>query len=167
MPLPKSIQCTSCPRTYPEGWKRCPYCGFDPIEAARQARIRPASGKRRRPGRKGSRQTELKPQVARRSAPPGNRPAASAPNEPQPRVEKTDAGQKRKRRRGRRRSGADSKPQAQGPSMASSVNSRSADRSEQRAATANSAPSGKSRRRRRGRRNKQRTPGGGDSPDKI
>src|SRR5688572_32756205 len=29
MPLPKSILCTSCKKTYPEGWQRCPYCGYN------------------------------------------------------------------------------------------------------------------------------------------
>nr|MDQ3280111.1 hypothetical protein [Acidobacteriota bacterium] len=33
MPLPKSILCTGCKRTYPEGWKRCPYCGHDELRA--------------------------------------------------------------------------------------------------------------------------------------
>jgi hypothetical protein len=29
MPLPKSILCNACKKTYPEGWQRCPYCGFN------------------------------------------------------------------------------------------------------------------------------------------
>ena len=29
MPLPRSILCSSCKKTYPEGWRRCPYCGHD------------------------------------------------------------------------------------------------------------------------------------------
>jgi hypothetical protein len=29
MPLPKSILCNGCKKTYPEGWRRCPYCGHD------------------------------------------------------------------------------------------------------------------------------------------
>ena len=33
MPLPKSVLCSSCRKTYPEGWKRCPYCGHDPARA--------------------------------------------------------------------------------------------------------------------------------------
>jgi rRNA maturation endonuclease Nob1 len=31
MPLPKSVVCTSCKKTDPEGWKRCPYCGHDEL----------------------------------------------------------------------------------------------------------------------------------------
>src|SRR5204863_8577400 len=31
MPLPKSVLCAACKKTYPEGWKRCPYCGHDPL----------------------------------------------------------------------------------------------------------------------------------------
>ncbi|HEY5610907.1 MAG TPA: hypothetical protein VIL97_06860, partial [Thermoanaerobaculia bacterium] len=37
MPLPKSILCNACKKTYPEGWKRCPYCGFDPHQTRRDA----------------------------------------------------------------------------------------------------------------------------------
>jgi len=37
MPLPKSILCKKCTRTYPEGWKLCPYCKFDPLQARRDA----------------------------------------------------------------------------------------------------------------------------------
>lgn len=37
MPLPKSILCKKCTRTYPEGWKICPYCKFDPLQARREA----------------------------------------------------------------------------------------------------------------------------------
>ena len=33
MPLPKSILCAGCKKTYPEGWKRCPYCGHDVLGA--------------------------------------------------------------------------------------------------------------------------------------
>jgi hypothetical protein len=35
MPLPKSVLCTNCKKTYPEGWKRCPYCGHS--ESAQKA----------------------------------------------------------------------------------------------------------------------------------
>jgi hypothetical protein len=38
MPLPKSILCTSCKKTYPEGWKRCPYCGYDEQQKRDDAR---------------------------------------------------------------------------------------------------------------------------------
>ncbi|MGZ5431448.1 MAG: hypothetical protein ACXWH7_00870, partial [Thermoanaerobaculia bacterium] len=31
MPLPKSVLCSACKKTYPEGWKRCPYCGHDEL----------------------------------------------------------------------------------------------------------------------------------------
>ncbi|MGH9456554.1 MAG: hypothetical protein ACRD2J_02825, partial [Thermoanaerobaculia bacterium] len=37
MPLPKSILCSACTRTYPEGWLRCPYCGHDPVRMRREA----------------------------------------------------------------------------------------------------------------------------------
>ena len=40
MPLPKSILCTACKKTYPEGWKRCPYCGFDEMRARQDGPIR-------------------------------------------------------------------------------------------------------------------------------
>ena len=38
MPLPKSILCSACRKTYPEGWKRCPYCGFDEVRARQDGR---------------------------------------------------------------------------------------------------------------------------------
>jgi len=39
MPLPQSVTCSACRHTYPDGWKRCPYCGHDPIQAKRDAEI--------------------------------------------------------------------------------------------------------------------------------
>lgn len=53
MPLPQSVTCSACRHTYPDGWKRCPYCGFDPIQAKRDAEIarqaRAAAPQRSRP----------------------------------------------------------------------------------------------------------------------
>ena len=40
MPLPKSILCSHCKKTYPEGWKRCPYCGYDETRARAEAQQR-------------------------------------------------------------------------------------------------------------------------------
>src|SRR5467141_3925073 len=40
MPLPKSILCSACKKTYPEGWKRCPYCGFDEMRSRQDGPIR-------------------------------------------------------------------------------------------------------------------------------
>jgi hypothetical protein len=40
MPLPKSVLCSSCKRTYPEGWKRCPYCGFDELRKRQEQQAR-------------------------------------------------------------------------------------------------------------------------------
>src|SRR5436309_1050030 len=40
MPLPKSVTCSSCKKTYPEGWKRCPYCGFDESRAKAESQAR-------------------------------------------------------------------------------------------------------------------------------
>src|SRR5260221_9651027 len=40
MPLPKSILCTACKHTYPEGWRRCPYCGQDELRARQDAPAR-------------------------------------------------------------------------------------------------------------------------------
>ena len=40
MPLPKSILCTQCKKTYPEGWQRCPYCGHDSLRAKQDAQAR-------------------------------------------------------------------------------------------------------------------------------
>lgn len=46
MPLPRSLTCSSCQHTYPEGWKRCPYCGFDPEKQKRDRQIERALVKR-------------------------------------------------------------------------------------------------------------------------
>ena len=40
MPLPKSVLCTNCDRTYPEGWRRCPYCGHDALRTRQDAQSR-------------------------------------------------------------------------------------------------------------------------------
>src|SRR5712692_9941863 len=40
MPLPKSILCSACNRTYPEGWRRCPYCGFDELRVKQDSSSR-------------------------------------------------------------------------------------------------------------------------------
>src|SRR3982750_2519136 len=40
MPLPKSVLCSSCKKTYPEGWKRCPYCGHDALGVRQDATAR-------------------------------------------------------------------------------------------------------------------------------
>src|SRR6185436_18650575 len=40
MPLPKSVTCSSCRRTYPEGWKRCPYCGHDELRNKQEQQAR-------------------------------------------------------------------------------------------------------------------------------
>ena len=37
MPLPKSVVCSSCKKTYPEGWRRCPYCGHDQVRVRNEA----------------------------------------------------------------------------------------------------------------------------------
>lgn len=37
MPLPKSLLCVSCRKNYPEGWKRCPYCGYDEVSSRQRA----------------------------------------------------------------------------------------------------------------------------------
>ncbi len=37
MPLPKSILCSACRKTYPEGWRRCPYCGHDELRLRQDA----------------------------------------------------------------------------------------------------------------------------------
>src|SRR5687767_10466925 len=40
MPLPKSVLCSKCRKTYPEGWRRCPYCGHDELLGRREAQAR-------------------------------------------------------------------------------------------------------------------------------
>ena len=100
MPLPKSLLCVSCNHTYPEGWKRCPYCGYDEKKAKDEARVAreaarrnpvnakssaagqdsqkrrgPQDPRRRRGGPKpGERTPESRPQEARREGRAGNEP---------------------------------------------------------------------------------------------
>jgi hypothetical protein len=40
MPLPKSVLCSTCKKTYPEGWRRCPYCGFSEVSHKQDAQAR-------------------------------------------------------------------------------------------------------------------------------
>ncbi|HKS23426.1 MAG TPA: hypothetical protein VJZ76_11540, partial [Thermoanaerobaculia bacterium] len=40
MPLPKSVVCAACKRTYPEGWRRCPYCGHDDLRSRQESQAR-------------------------------------------------------------------------------------------------------------------------------
>src|SRR3954462_13868055 len=40
MPLPKSVICSACKKSYPEGWKRCPYCGHDELRAKQESQSR-------------------------------------------------------------------------------------------------------------------------------
>src|SRR5438270_5178778 len=66
MPLPKSILCSACKKTYPEGWKRCPYCGFDEIRARQDGPIRKYMQKKlqefeQRTGKKDERRGGAKP----------------------------------------------------------------------------------------------------------
>ncbi|HUJ14523.1 MAG TPA: hypothetical protein VL284_12120 [Thermoanaerobaculia bacterium] len=37
MPLPKSILCSACRKTYPEGWRRCPYCGHSDLDVKQES----------------------------------------------------------------------------------------------------------------------------------
>lgn len=69
MPLPKSILCNGCRRTYPEGWRRCPYCKFDPVEAKRSAELSRVTAER-------DRKRRPQPSSSKRDDPrkPGGRP---------------------------------------------------------------------------------------------
>ena len=40
MPLPKSVLCSACKKTYPEGWRRCPYCGHDELRHRQESSSR-------------------------------------------------------------------------------------------------------------------------------
>jgi len=96
MPLPKSLLCVSCKHTYPEGWKRCPYCGYDEVrvkQETRQARVLADKKKVERGGdrprrdegpRERSRRRGRRPERGDRARfegprPEGPRPAASQP----------------------------------------------------------------------------------------
>lgn len=141
MPLPKSVLCGSCRHTYPEGWRRCPYCGHDELRSKLEQQSKrfmekkvrefeqktgtPRKGERPRGGERGKRDA---PRGERRSEQPrsrdrkrlplkaqGLRPAAPAqrPSVPQgPEGSQLPGSASRKRRRRRGRGGSGPGPQA-------------------------------------------------------
>jgi hypothetical protein len=111
MPLPRSINCSSCQHAYPEGWKRCPYCGFDPEKQKRDRQIERALI-RKFPSYASAVGVKDPPKKKNQSR--GGRPSGpTARQEEQLRAQGTPAegGEKRsRRRRGRRRRGASTSP---------------------------------------------------------
>lgn len=116
MPLPKSILCTACKRTYPEGWKRCPYCSFDPLQARRDA---DASRILQRQLQQRGRAFPGREQPQKSRAQRGSRPGRGDEKRPVTGVEQTRRGapprpderaaqpQQHEQRRGERRRGRD------------------------------------------------------------
>src|ERR1700757_2246442 len=131
MPLPKSIVCSSCKKTYPEGWKRCPYCGHDELRVRQDAIARkymqrkvqefeqkPPRPEARPQARRPQQEVEGRPGRGRRRRRRGARPPAQgqgtgappppttrptpSPNPPRP---EGGGGGKRRRFRRRRRGG--------------------------------------------------------------
>jgi hypothetical protein len=114
MPLPRSLTCSSCQHTYPDGWRRCPYCGFDPEKQKRDRQIERALA-RKFPSYAAVVNTggEQKPrQQSRRDR---NSPSAKPEAlRGQPQADVRDGGRKRsRRRRGRRRQGGTAEPGTQ------------------------------------------------------
>jgi hypothetical protein len=120
MPLPKSILCSQCRKTYPEGWKRCPYCGHDEMRNKQEAQSRrflqrkiqefeQRTGKIRREDRR----------TAPSQRPP--RPERDRQQRPQPPQERREGqpGSRRRRRRGRGRRGDVPRPDARGAPVSS------------------------------------------------
>ena len=102
MPLPRSLTCTACKHTYPEGWCRCPYCGFDPEKEKRDKLVE------RVLSRKFPRYAEAIQRDRQRSRKPGRdeqRPGQPAPQQQgaQAQQQQGDAKIRGRRRRGRRR----------------------------------------------------------------
>jgi len=70
MPLPKSILCKACKKTYPEGWKRCPYCGNNEIAGRQETQGRRLMQQRVREWEQRFGKREERPD---RNRPPGSR----------------------------------------------------------------------------------------------
>ncbi len=179
MPLPRSLTCTSCKHTYPEGWLRCPYCGYDAVRLKRDQKIERALAKKfpSYAAATGSAGGSKKKQPSRRDRGPDQ----SGADARRPQADGTvDGDRKRSRRRRgrRRRSGAavqntGSTPSTPGSSSApprQSTPSRPSggtDKPPQREQNDASPPASggeapKRARRRRPRR--RRKPAGGDAP---
>ena len=167
MPLPKSVVCTACKHTYPEGWKRCPYCGFDPVQARRNAeaqaraaalrRVQTASRPQQR-GRRGDRETgkrgegrgrEVVAQSASRPvAQPDRGPRRGRPSGQSPRDQRKIVDRRHHARR--QPPAVNQQPQLPTPATP------------QQAQPSGGEPGGQPRRRRRFRRRRRR--GGGPPP---
>ncbi len=132
MPLPKSILCKACKKTYPEGWRRCPYCGNDELGGRQEAPGRRLMQQRvreweQRFGKREERADKNRPRDSRGAAArprqDGSRPrqqqvAASRPPTVQP--AERPAGRRRRRRGGRRGEGATAHPPQQKPQVGQS-----------------------------------------------
>ena len=107
MPLPKSILCSACNKTYPEGWRRCPYCGHDELQIKQEASGRKFMQKKVQ---------EFEQKFARTRRPP--RPESRGqekrrPPQQQQQQQQSPQGERPGRGRRRRRRGA--RPHAQIP----------------------------------------------------
>src|SRR5256885_2013084 len=92
MPLPKSILCSACNKTYPEGWRRCPYCGYDELNLKQSAPARKFMQKKVQ---------EFEQKFSRTRKPP--RPEARGQERRQPQQQQKAAQQAERPGRGRRR----------------------------------------------------------------
>lgn len=166
MPLPKSVLCSSCKKTYPEGWKRCPYCGYSEsagkLEAhgrrfmqqklreweqrtGRPREDRPRPGERgadrsqkQRPGRVRDQRHQRggKPQQKTEPQSQGQRPPLPQHGQAQPQSVEGRRTGRRRRRRGG--GGGDHPPQAASPNQPSP---RSQQHPQQRPSREANAPS--------------------------
>src|SRR5438128_9980090 len=94
MPLPKSILCSACKKTYPEGWRRCPYCGHDELRLKQDAAGRKFLQKKVQ---------EFEQKTARERKPPRPETRGQEKRQPQAAAQQGERpGRGRRRRRGAR-----------------------------------------------------------------
>jgi ribonuclease E len=133
MPLPRSLLCVNCNHTYPEGWKRCPYCGYDEKKAKDEARAAREAARRNPVQAKSSaaqqdsrkRRGPPDPRRRRGSPKPAERVPESRPEGPRPeRPRRRARAGSELRRRGQQSeasAGAKSAPDVQLPAPGSPV----------------------------------------------
>lgn len=169
MPLPKSVLCSACRKTYPEGWKRCPYCGHDELRQKQENQARRFMDKKIREFEQ--RTGKTRPQREER----GGKPQRPQQQRPQPKpqqqsqqqraqppaaAEGGDQARRRRRRRGRGGRGPAEPRNAAVPAAVQAPSRRPEPRRPEATGAPAGADAGAAKKRRRFRR--RRRPGGGE-----
>jgi hypothetical protein len=120
MPLPKSLLCVSCKHTYPEGWKRCPYCGYDEKKAKDDARVAHEAA-RRNPVQ--AKSPAALPDSKKRRGPQDPRRRRGSPKPAERITESRPEGPRAERPRRRARAGSELRRRGQHPEASASAKS--------------------------------------------